>query len=54
MADHEPEYVIARHGFVVDFDKEKLANAPKHEREILPIYDPAYGMLVNGYYGMDR
>jgi sporulation protein YlmC with PRC-barrel domain len=58
--DHYPlpwrklKYVVARHGFVVDISKEQLARAPKHERENLPIYDPAYGMLVNGYYGIGR
>jgi sporulation protein YlmC with PRC-barrel domain len=58
--DHYPipwkklDYVVEQHGFVVDIDKEKLANAPKHERETIPIYDPAYGMLINGYYGLGR
>jgi sporulation protein YlmC with PRC-barrel domain len=58
--DHYPlpwrklKYVVARHGFVIDISKEKLARAPKHERENLPIYDPAYGMMVNGYYGIGR
>ncbi len=55
--DHYPipwkklKYVVARHGFVVDISKEKLAAAPKHVSDIPPIYDPAYGMLINGYYG---
>lgn len=48
------KYVVARHGFVVDISKEKLARAPKYERESLPIYDPAYGTLVDGYYGLGR
>ena len=58
--DHYPipwkklKYVVARHGFVVDIDKEKLAKAPKHASELIPIYDPAYGMLINGYYGLGR
>ncbi len=58
--DHYPipwkklKYVVARHGFVVDIDKEQLEKAPKHESGIVPIYDPAYGMMVNGYYGMGR
>ena len=57
-ADHYPipwkklKYVVARHGFVVDIDKEKLANAPKHVSDILPIYGLAYGMLINRYYGL--
>ena len=58
--DHYPipwkklKYVVARHGFVVDIDKETLAKAPKHEGETMPIYDPAFGMLINGYYGVGR
>ncbi len=58
--DHYPlpwrklKYVVAQHGFVIDISTEQLARAPKHERENIPIYDPAYGMLVNGYYGIGR
>lgn len=58
--DHYPipwkklKYVVARHGFVVNIDKETLAKAPKHEGEILAIYDPAYAMLINSYYGQGR
>jgi hypothetical protein len=58
--DHYPipwkklKYVVARHGFVVDIDKETLAKAPKHEGELMPIYDPAYSMLINSYYGQVR
>ena len=58
--DHYPipwdklKYVVARHGFVVDIAKETLAKAPKHESGLLPIYDPAYSMLVNSYYGQGR
>ena len=58
--DHYPlpwrklKYVVARHGFVIDISKDKLDRAPKYERERLPDYDPAYGTLVDGYYGMGR
>jgi sporulation protein YlmC with PRC-barrel domain len=56
--DHYPipwkrlKYVVARHGFVVDITKEKLAKAPKHDRGDEPVYDATYGMMVNSYYGM--
>ena len=59
-ADHYPipwkklKYVVARHGFVVDIAKEKLASAPKHESGNLPIYDAEYGMIVNDHYGIGR
>ena len=59
-ADHYPipwkklKYVVARHGFVVDIAKEKLAAAPKHESGDQPVYDAAYGMMVNDYYGIGR
>ena len=58
--DHYPipwkklKYDFARHGFVADISKEKLAAAPKHVSDIPPIYDPAYGMLINGYYDLGR
>jgi sporulation protein YlmC with PRC-barrel domain len=58
--DHYPlpwrklKYVVARHGFVVDIIEEKLDKAPKHETSVYPIYDPAYGMTVNNYYGVGR
>ncbi len=57
--DHYPlpwkklKYVVARHGFVVDIDKDKLANAPKHDRGNEPVYDATYGLIVNSYYGMN-
>lgn len=56
--DHYPlpwkklKYDQAMHGFVVDIDKEKLSKAPKHEGEIYPAYEPAYGMMINSYYGV--
>jgi sporulation protein YlmC with PRC-barrel domain len=58
--DHYPlpwkklKYVVAHHGFVVDISKEKLEKAPKHERAAYPNFDPAYGMMINSYYGMGR
>jgi len=45
-------YVIAHHGFVVNISAEKLAKAPKHHGDNTPIYDPAYCIMVNGYYGL--
>lgn len=59
-ADHYPlpwkklKYVVARHGFVVDLDKETLAKAPKHDRGNEPVYDATYGMMINEYYGLGR
>jgi sporulation protein YlmC with PRC-barrel domain len=56
--DHYPlpwkklKYVVARHGFVVDIDQAKLDQAPKHKRGNEPVYDAAYGTMINGYYGV--
>jgi sporulation protein YlmC with PRC-barrel domain len=56
--DHYPlpwqklKYAVERQGFVVDVTKEMLNNAPKHERGDYPEYDPAYGMMINNYYGI--
>jgi sporulation protein YlmC with PRC-barrel domain len=58
--DHYPlswkklKYDRYLHGFIVDITKEKLAKALKHEGEIYPVYEPAYGMLINSYYGVGR
>ncbi len=55
--DHNPipwkklKYVVARHGFVVDLDQPKLDKAPKHSRGNEPVYDAAYGAMINSYYG---
>lgn len=46
------KYVVARQGFVVDITKEQLELAPKHSRGDEPVYDAAYGAMINGYYGM--
>jgi sporulation protein YlmC with PRC-barrel domain len=56
--DHYPlpwkklKYVVARHGFVVDLDQPKLDKAPKHSRGKEPVYDAAYGTMINSYYGI--
>lgn len=56
--DHYPlpwkklDYVLARHGYVIDITKEKLDKAPKHGRGNSPTYDATYGMMLNSYYGM--
>lgn len=42
----------ARHGFVVDIDKDSLAEAPKHDRGNEPVYDATFGMMVNSHYGV--
>ena len=58
--DHYPlpwkklNYVIEQDGFVVDLTKEQLSKAPKHDRGDEPVYNTAYGMMVNDYYGMGR
>jgi sporulation protein YlmC with PRC-barrel domain len=56
--DHYPlpwkklKYVVAHHGFVVDIDQPTLDKAPKHARGSEPVYDAAYGTMVNSYYGV--
>ncbi|MFO1239739.1 MAG: PRC-barrel domain-containing protein [Sphingomonadaceae bacterium] len=56
--DHYPlpwkklKYVVARHGFVVDINSDKLAKAPKHDRGNEPIYDATFGRAINSYYGV--
>ncbi len=58
--DHFPlpwkklNYVVERHGYVVDIDKETLDKAPKYEGDAYPAHDPAYGMMVDSYYGVGR
>lgn len=48
------KYVVAREGYVVDIDKDTLEKAPKYDGKLYPVYDPAYGMMVNSYYGLGR
>lgn len=58
--DHYPipwkklKYVVARHGFVVDIAREKLAAAPKHASGDEPVYNATYDFMVNDYYGIGR
>src|SRR5215211_9339774 len=37
-------------GYVVDIDKDRLANAPSHGREEDPFVDDEYGAKVDAYY----
>jgi PRC-barrel domain len=37
-------------GYVVDIDKDRLANAPSHGREADPFVDDEYGAKVDAYY----
>ena len=43
------DYDVEQRGFVVDIEKEKLANGPKYSAGSSPLYDPAY---LSSYYGM--
>jgi uncharacterized protein YrrD len=58
--DHYPlpwkklTYDVEKQGFVVDVTKEMLDKAPKHESMVYPVYDPVFGGMVNGYYGIGR
>ncbi len=45
-------YSLEKHGYVVDIDVAKLTAAPHHASDKPPVYDPAYDVLVNGYYGI--
>ena len=48
------KYVVEREGYVVDIEQEMLDKAPKYEGKVFPVYDPAYGTMVNSYYGVGR
>lgn len=48
------KYATEREGYVVDIDRETLDKAPKYEGKVYPVYDPAYGAMVNSYYGVGR
>lgn len=48
------KYVVEREGYVVDIDQNMLEKAPKYEGKVFPVYDPAYGMMVNSYYGVGQ
>ena len=48
------KYVVEREGYVVDIDQQMLDKAPKYEGKVFPVYDPAYGMMVNSYYGVGQ
>jgi hypothetical protein len=38
-------------GYVVDLDKDQLADAPRHGAEDDPFADPDYGRRLDDYYG---
>jgi len=38
-------------GYVVDLDKDQLADAPRHGAEDNPFADPDYGRRLDDYYG---
>ena len=56
--DHYPlpwsmlNYNKDKGGYVVDLDREKLDEAPRHLPGIQPDYDEAYGRSVFSYYGL--
>jgi hypothetical protein len=45
-------YDTDKGGYVVDLDKEKLDEAPRHLPGMQPDYDEAYGRNVFSYYGL--
>ena len=56
--DHYPlpwsmlNYDTHRGGYVVDLDKDRLNEAPRHLPGVQPDYDEAYGRSVFSYYGL--
>jgi len=46
-------YDTDRGGYVVQFDKSQLAEAPSYEEDALPMYDRQYGEAVFNYYGFN-
>ncbi len=57
--DHYPlpwnklKYDVAKHGFVVNIDQAMLDKAPRHGVGKEPVYDAAYGTMINSYYGIN-
>lgn len=46
------DYDTERDGYVVDFDKERLENAPSFPEGQQPDYDRSYGETIYTYYGV--
>jgi sporulation protein YlmC with PRC-barrel domain len=45
-------YDVAREGYVVPIDKDRLKDAPKYSKGMAPPYTSEYGQRVNGHYGI--
>lgn len=56
--DHYPipwdmlTYDVEQGGYVVDIDKQRLTDAPRHATEETPEYTDEYGRTIYGYYGI--
>ena len=46
------KYDVAREGYVVPIDKDRLKDAPRYAEGMAPAYTREYGERVNGYYGI--
>ncbi|MCH4152411.1 MAG: PRC-barrel domain-containing protein [Sphingobium sp.] len=57
-SDHYPlpweilSYDTDKGGYVVNIDKDQLADAPRYRHDDTPEYNDEYGKTVYGYYGM--
>ena len=48
---HLLTYDVAKEGYVVPLDKDRLKDAPKYSKDLTPIYTHEYGERVTAYYG---
>jgi sporulation protein YlmC with PRC-barrel domain len=49
------EYDESQGGYVIDFDKERLQNAPYYDENNIPDWSsPEYGRRIDEYYGVTR
>ena len=48
---HLLTYDVAKEGYVVPLDKDRLNDAPKYSKDMTPIYTQEYSERVTAYYG---
>ncbi len=48
---HLLTYDVAKEGYVVPLDKDRLKDAPKYSKDMTPTYTHEYGERVTAYYG---
>lgn len=48
---HLLTYDVAKEGYVVPLDQDRLKDAPKYSKDMTPTYTQEYGERVTAYYG---